>query len=80
MSGTTKKPGDELLACLDCGTTEGVEIRTTPDRTDGRGFPRCESCFEKRLEESKRILELTSATPPSWFDPAYAGERWDEDY
>lgn len=19
-------------------------------------------------------------TPPSWFDPSYAGERWDDDY
>ena len=57
-----------------------VEYRTTPDRTDGKSFLRCEAHFEERLADSERILELTSATPPSWFDPTYAGERWEEDY
>ena len=67
------------LRCLDCGTGEGVEYRTTPDRSDGRAFPRCDPCFMKRLAEADRILPLLSDTPPGWFDETYAGERWDED-
>ena len=66
------------MRCLDCGTDEGVEYRTTPDRSDGKSFPRCEPCFERRLASSGRTLELLSPCPPSWFDPAYAGESWDE--
>lgn len=68
-----------MLTCLDCGTDEGVEYRTTPDRSDGKAFPRCEPCFGRRLEDSAHILELTSPTRPSWFDESAAGERWDED-
>lgn len=69
------------MRCLDgpngCGGP--VELRVTPDRTDGRPFARCEVHFEARLDSAERILELTSAVPAPWFDPSYAGERWDED-
>lgn len=69
------------LRCLDGPhDCEGaVEHRTTPDRTDGRAFPRCRRHFELRLVQSERNRELTSAAAPAWFDPAYAGEQWDED-
>jgi len=66
--------------CQDCGTDQNVEFRTTPDRTDGKAFPRCEECFERRLAKSQSILELTSPSRPAWFDEADAGEHWDEDY
>lgn len=71
----------EPLECLDGpkGCAGPVEFRTTPDRDDFRAFPRCEAHFEKRLKEAERTLELLSDVPPRWFDPAYAGERWDED-
>jgi len=65
--------------CLSCGTDQGVEYRTTPDRTDGKAFPRCTPCYEARLAEAAHNLELQSAVAPAWFDPAAAGERWDED-
>lgn len=68
----------DYLVCQDCGATQGVEYRTTPDRKDMRAFPRCESCFTRRLEQSERNLELQSDVPPGWFDPADAGESWDE--
>lgn len=71
------EPGD--LTCLDCGTTDGVEYRTTPDRADGRAWPRCEACFRKRLAQAEHNLELLSDVPPAWFDPSAAGERWSED-
>jgi len=40
---------------------------------------RCESCAERKIEIERRARELTSVTPASWFDPAYAGEAWGED-
>lgn len=67
------------MKCLDCRTEEGVEFRTTSDRMDGKAFPRCEPCFEKREAKSAHNLELMSPTPAPWFDESYAGERWDED-
>jgi hypothetical protein len=71
----------EPLECLDgpeeCGGE--VEFRTTPDRDDFRAFPRCEVHFERRLGEAERTLELLSDVPAPWFDPSYAGERWQEE-
>jgi hypothetical protein len=72
----------EDLRCLDGGRggcSGPVEYRTTPDRTDGKHFPRCEAHFEKRLAESERTADLRGDVAPAWFDPSYAGERWDED-
>jgi hypothetical protein len=56
-----------------------IELRTTPDRTDGKHFARCEHHFDVRMESVARTLELTSPARPAWFDESYAGERWDED-
>jgi hypothetical protein len=56
-----------------------VAYHLNPDRDDLRAFPRCEYHQEARLAEAERNLELLSDTPPAWFDPAYAGERWEED-
>lgn len=71
------------LRCLDRGgrseCSGPVEMRTTPDRTDGKHFPRCEAHFEARLAESPHISEMTSAARPAWYDEATIGERWDED-
>jgi hypothetical protein len=71
------------LRCLDRGgrseCSGPVEMRTTPDRTDGKHFPRCEAHFEARLAESARTADLRGDVPPAWFDPSYAGESWDED-
>jgi predicted transcriptional regulator of viral defense system len=78
MTDTTLTYDDCLEGPEGCSGT--VEYRTTPDRSDFKAFPRCERHFEKRLESAERTQELLSATPPSWFDPTFAGERWDEDY
>jgi hypothetical protein len=56
-----------------------VEYRLSPDRDDFASFPRCEFHWHKRLEAAERNLELLSDVPPPWFDPTYAGERWNED-
>jgi hypothetical protein len=54
-------------------------MRTTPDREDGKHFPRCEAHFEARLAECERTADMRGAARPAWFDEAAVGERWDED-
>lgn len=43
---------------------------------------RCEAHWEERddLEDRLRRDYPDSPNPPSWFDPANAGECWDDDY
>lgn len=47
----------------------------------GRSFPRCDGHWKLRLAEQERIDETYPDSPiaPDWFDPADAGERWNED-
>lgn len=69
------------LRCIDGpeGCSGPVEWRTTPDRQDGKHFRRCEGHFDKRMESVERTLELTSPARAAWYDPAAAGEEWEED-
>jgi len=52
----------------------------------GESYPRCEKGYAEYVErvqpqmDSIRERYPDSSTPPSWFDPTYAGERWDDDY
>lgn len=48
---------------------------------NGRSWPRCTYHGEQRLNRYENSSErwADSDCPPSWFDPAYAGERWDDD-
>lgn len=57
-----------------------VEYHLNPDRDDFKPFPRCEYHQTKRLEQAQKNLELLSDCEPAWFDPANAGEHWNEDY
>lgn len=73
----------ERIECLDDygeGTCSGeVEFRTPLSGT-GKSFPRCDKHWEERVVEEGEIRRRYPTLPPSDFDPAYAGERWDEDY
>jgi hypothetical protein len=72
----------EDLTCLDAGRGDcsgPVELRTTPDRSDFKHFPRCEAHFERAWPRPSASLELTSPSRPAWYDEATIGERWDED-
>lgn len=74
---------DEQLECLDAhrGDCEGdVEYRTPLSGT-GRAFPRCDKHWDERLATRERVNRDYPDSPcaPAWFDPAYAGERWDEE-
>lgn len=69
------------LKCLEHGADcrGAVEYRMALSGT-GRSFPRCEQHWSLRVEEQQRISERYPQMQPADFDPAYAGERWDEEY
>ncbi|MGW0626162.1 hypothetical protein [Streptomyces sp. NPDC002758] len=74
----------EELKCLEdhTGQCSGpVEFREPLSGT-GQSFPRCAAHWSKRLEKQEEIRSRypDSSSAPDWFDPTYAGERWDEDY
>lgn len=73
---------DEPIQCLEEGEDcrGKVEYHWNPDRDDFKTFPRCEFHQERRLTQAEKNRELLSDVPPDWFDPTYAGERWDEEY
>ena len=47
-----------------------------------KAWPRCEYHWGERLRRMEGSLEMyaNSDVAPSWFDPTYAGERWDDEY
>ena len=47
----------------------------------GRSWPRCTYHGEARLERYENSMEryADSDVAPDWFDPTYAGERWEDD-
>ena len=64
---------------IDANPCEGeVEFRMALSST-GRSFPRCEKHWAERLKTQDEINQRYPTLPPSDFDPAYAGESWDED-
>jgi hypothetical protein len=67
------------LECLQHGPN--CQGKVDMHSLDGlKAFPRCEYHWEQRLDEQARIDETYgSPSPPDWFDPFAAGERWDED-
>lgn len=67
--------------CLDEGRSPcsgPVEFRMALSAT-GRPFPRCDHHWSERLDEQQRINRRYPQTAPFDFDPAYAGERWDDE-
>jgi len=70
--------------CLDNGNgaCAGETIYRMSLSGSGTSFPRCDRHWDIRLERDERIRQDYPDSPfaPSWFDPAYAGERWDSDY
>lgn len=73
----------EPLECLDqwqdTPCSGPVEYRMPLSGT-GRSFPRCDRHWSERLDVQDRINERYPYHAPSDFDPAYAGERWEDDY
>jgi hypothetical protein len=48
----------------------------------GEPFIRCDKHWGDRLDVEERLRRdyPDSPTPPDWFDPLDAGERWNDDY
>lgn len=70
---------DECLEYDESDCAGPVEYRHALSAT-GRSFPRCEKHWDKALASHERITRTYPQHAPSDFDPAYAGERWDDDY
>lgn len=73
---------NELLECLNAhdGKCNGpVEWRSTGDAY--KAWPRCTFHGEKREEQYWNSMEryANSDVAPSWFDPTYAGEVWNDE-
>lgn len=70
---------DEVTNGASCSGT--VEFRMSLSGT-GTAIERCDGHWAKRLDLQERLRRdyPDSSTPPSWFDPSYAGEHWDSDY
>lgn len=69
------------MECLDSnrgGCAGKVEYRH-PLSSTGKSFPRCERHWGERVAEQERINARYPQTPPSDFDPSYAGESWEGD-
>jgi allantoicase len=70
--------------CLDDhdGDCSGVVEEYPSLAGTGTMIPRCEHHYEKHEERHYDHLKVypDSSIAPSWFDPAAAGEHWDNDY
>jgi hypothetical protein len=73
----------EADECLDFGPecSGPVENRWT-GTSQGYQRPRCQHHGDLHEARGRRISGDYPDSPiaPSWFDPEYAGERWDDDY
>lgn len=73
----------ESPECLSAGSEDLCEGTVEYHSIDGlSAWPRCEKHFDQRLQQYENSMEryARSDVAPSWFDPADAGERWDDDY
>lgn len=73
---------DDNPTCLndyEGGCDGAVEYRFPLSGT-GKSFPRCDKHWSDRLDLDDQLRNRYPVHAPSDFDPAYAGERWDEDY
>jgi len=72
----------EELECMDDhdGTCKGtIKYRMSLSGT-GASFPRCDHHWGIRLDREDEINQRYPYNAPADFDPAFAGEHWDDDY
>ena len=82
MSYATDLPDDRCIEDHRDNCRGPVEWRSSPYNPLGSSFPRCDRHFDEVLRKHEQINERypDSPSPPAWFDPAAAGERWSDDY
>jgi hypothetical protein len=73
--GNTPCSGDVLSYLSKSGLT--VTLRCELHQDEHR--ERMEE-LEGRLQRDYPGYDNPHSSPPAWFDPTYAGERWDDDY
>ena len=73
--------GDDLKddgSCRKCDKTHTIVVFSQL----GTPIPLCDTHMEERQKEDDRLARLygvgSDCGPPADFDPAYAGEAWDE--
>lgn len=73
------------LDCLESGKPDppcegAVELRHALSGS-GVPYPRCDHHWRLRVAKQHEMEQRYPDSPhaPDWFDPTYAGERWDED-
>lgn len=73
-------PNTQPLECMNFD--EECEGPVEMHSLDGlKWWPRCELHFGVRVDQYENSIEryANSDIPPSWFDPSYAGESWDNE-
>ena len=73
---------DECLRKI-MGEGSGCDGNLRERWTDlGTRIVECQHHMSKSLQWNQEMAERypDSTTPPTWFDPTIAGERWDDDY
>lgn len=72
----------DASACIehDESCSGAVEYRMSLSPS-GVNHPRCDRHWELRLDWQEQHIATypDGDVPPAWFDPSYAGERWNED-
>ena len=72
-----------MVECIDNPDECGGEVELRPSLTGtGTSIARCDRHWWLRLQREEELRKVYPDSPiaPSWFDPAAAGERWDDDY
>jgi len=74
------------MRCLDGPQGCEGDVNAYPSLSgSGMRWERCEAHYRAYVErvqpqiDSVRLRYPDTDQPPAWFDPAYAGERWNED-
>ena len=75
---------DQLMPedCLNYGDDCRGPVRFHMRPSDWKSFARCDHHQAQREQDRENSMEryADSDVAPGWFDPSYAGERWDDDY
>ena len=56
-----------------------VEYRLVEVSVNLQTYPRCAKHFKEHVERADRAAQRYPQQQPQDFDPAYAGERWEEE-
>ena len=72
---------DDDIECLEANEDCEGPVEWCTVGSSLKAWPRCDYHFQRRLDRYEDSMEryADSDVEPDWFDPTYAGERWDDD-